>query len=187
MRRHVGAIAVGWQDADAAPSPAHPQFRTATVRRHLIGRTASSGSQSGHQADAYRGIAQLVERRSPKPQVAGSSPAAPAISCHAVPHVRRMASKNDYSHLHGCEPLCASDPLHAEPMIGLRARHADGLRLWITGPAPCKGTVTMSGRLGTAGLPAERQYGRENQSLYVLPAGPRRDGQGHLADRGAKP
>lgn len=26
----------------------------------------------------YRGVAQLVERRSPKPKVAGSSPAAPA-------------------------------------------------------------------------------------------------------------
>ena len=30
-----------------------------------------------------RGIAQLVERRSPKPQVPGSSPGAPAIRCKA--------------------------------------------------------------------------------------------------------
>ena len=31
-----------------------------------------------------RGIAQLVERRSPKPQVPGSSPGAPAIVCNVL-------------------------------------------------------------------------------------------------------
>ena len=35
---------------------------------------------SSERGQAYRGIAQLVERRSPKPQVGGSSPSAPAIS-----------------------------------------------------------------------------------------------------------
>ena len=45
--------------------------------------------------DEHRGIAQLVERRSPKPWVVGSSPTAPAKIWMAVfgPHVHKITQK----------------------------------------------------------------------------------------------
>src|SRR5690606_16810600 len=69
-----------------------------------------------YRSGACRGIAQLVERRSPKPQVAGSSPAAPAISSNragkGLEHGTKLAISGPLMHIDaiaGTERLDGSD------------------------------------------------------------------------------
>ncbi len=45
----------------------------------------------------YRGIAQLVEQRSPKPRVQGSSPCTPAIICERFRYARKNKRKTEIS------------------------------------------------------------------------------------------
>ena len=55
-----------------------------------MGRDSESGPPVS-EFRFYRGIAQLVEQRSPKPRAEGSSPSAPAISGPVVQLVRTLA------------------------------------------------------------------------------------------------
>ena len=53
----------------------------------------------------YRGIAQLVEQRSPKPRAEGSSPSAPAIYADIAQSVERILGKDEVT---GSNPVISS-------------------------------------------------------------------------------
>ena len=48
-----------------------------------------------HQKIIYRGIAQLVEQRSPKPRAEGSNPSAPAIFAVMAQSVEHILGKDE--------------------------------------------------------------------------------------------
>ncbi len=158
---------------------------------------ASPGKKQQIAAHATRGIAQLVERRSPKPQVAGSSPAAPAsfssndcIACTCAigaatgdSFLLAIGSISRYMRLSG--PVCTRSR-----WIGLRATHGRCACSRNTGPGSVRGFGSrISGRIEVhAGFRQRRSgHGRQNQSLYLPPAGALRDRQGRPGRRGAKP
>ena len=53
----------------------------------------------------YRGIAQLVEQRSPKPPAEGSNPSAPAIFADIAQLVERILGKDEVT---GSNPVISS-------------------------------------------------------------------------------
>ena len=56
----------------------------------------------------YRGIAQLVEQRSPKPRAEGSNPSAPAIFADIAQLVERILGKDEVT---GSTPVISSKVL----------------------------------------------------------------------------
>ncbi len=65
-----------WQSERATALPAGRRFPSPAPC--LLGKQKSDIRFAGIHKSKYRGIAQLVEQRSPKPRVQGSSPCAPA-------------------------------------------------------------------------------------------------------------
>lgn len=59
--------------------------------RRLTDPDLTLATTCGWRKPAQRGVAQLVEQRSPKPQVAGSNPVAPASGRLAGPPVTEQA------------------------------------------------------------------------------------------------
>src|SRR5690606_21427974 len=84
--------------------------------RHSLLKRLEGFAPNHYRSGACRGIAQLVERRSPKPQVAGSVPAPPAMSSNragkSLEHGSRLAISCPLMHIDaiaGTERLVGSD------------------------------------------------------------------------------
>src|SRR5687768_17009973 len=80
-RRWLRTCAVPYTGATGAADPATGVPRNLSGLRAAVVRRAVPGPAQG-RSQGTRGVAQLAEQRSPKPQAAGSSPVTPATARH---------------------------------------------------------------------------------------------------------